>query len=384
MEIRVPHYYRKFACTADQCPDTCCAGWQIVIDEKTLCRYQQTKGAFGNRLANSIDWKEGVFHQYEERRCAFLDERNLCDIYTEAGPEFFCKTCRTYPRHIEEFENVREISLALSCPEAAKLILTGKEPVRFLTVEKESKEEIYESFDFFLYSKLMDAREILFEMLQDRKRPIAQRIAMGLSFTHDLQARIYRRDFDGMETVFWRYTKDGAKDRFVKYLKPYEDRKQETKAFKKEILRQFEKLEVLRDSWPELLKAAEKSAEDEALDQSFWEEDSQISLEIIAEHLMIYFLFTYFCGAVYDEEAHSKMKFAVIGTLMILETAKAYWKDHREMGKLKAVLETAKRYSREVEHSDENIELLEKLSRRQSVFGLNALLTVIVNSLGKG
>ena len=36
MEIRVPHYYRKFRCTADKCPDTCCAGWQIVIDEETL------------------------------------------------------------------------------------------------------------------------------------------------------------------------------------------------------------------------------------------------------------------------------------------------------------------------------------------------------------
>lgn len=383
MEIRVPHYYRKFVCTADQCPDTCCAGWQIVIDEKTLCRYQQMDGAFGNRLANSIDWKEGVFRQYEERRCAFLDERNLCDIYTEAGPEFFCKTCRTYPRHIEEFENVREISLALSCPEAAKLILKGQEPVRFLTTEKEAKEEIYESFDFFLYSKLMDAREILFEMLQDRSRPIAQRMAMGLSFTHDLQARIYRRDLGGMETVFRRYTADGAKDRFVKYIKPYENKNEEAKAFKKEMLRQFEKLEVLRESWTELLTVTEKSLEDEELEKSFLEEEPNISLEIVAEHLMIYFLFTYFCGAVYDEEAHSKMKFAVIGTLMILETAKAYWKDHREAGKMGAILETAKCYSREVEHSDENIELLEKLSRRQGVFGLNALLTGIVNSFGK-
>ena len=44
-----------------------------------------------------------------------------------------------------------------------------------------------------------------------------------------------------------------------------------------------------------------------------------------------------------------------------------------------AVLEAAKRYSREVEHSDENIELLEKLSRREGVFGLDSLLTGILN-----
>ena len=44
-----------------------------------------------------------------------------------------------------------------------------------------------------------------------------------------------------------------------------------------------------------------------------------------------------------------------------------------------AVLEAAKRYSREVEHSDENIELLEKLSRREGVFGLESMLTGVLN-----
>ena len=100
MEIRVPNYHRKFKCTADKCPDTCCAGWQIVIDEETLEKYHKYEGSFGNRLANSIDWREGVFKQYEDKRCAFLDENNLCDIYTEAGPEMFCRTCKSYPRHL--------------------------------------------------------------------------------------------------------------------------------------------------------------------------------------------------------------------------------------------------------------------------------------------
>ena len=94
---------------------------------------------------------------------------------------------------------------------------------------------------------------------------------------------------------------------------------------------------------------------------------------------MIYFIFTYFCGAVYDEEAHSKMKFSVIGTLMVLETAKTLWAENPDAGKMAAVLEAAKQYSREVEHSDENIELLEKLSRREGVFGLDSMLTGILN-----
>ena len=39
-----------------------------------------------------------------------------------------------------------------------------------------------------------------------------------------------------------------------------------------------------------------------------------------------------------------------------------------------AILEAAKDYSREVEHSDENIELLEKLSKREGTFGMESLL----------
>lgn len=379
MEIRVPYYYKKFQCTADRCPDTCCAGWQIVIDEETLEKYHKFEGPFGNRLANSIDWREGVFKQYEDKRCAFLDENNLCDIYTEAGPGMFCRTCKTYPRHFEEFENVREISLAMSCPEAAKLILEPKEPVTFVTVEKKYKEEIYEEFDFLLYSKLVDARELIIGMLQDRTRPVEERMAMALAFTHDLQARIYRGHTIAMETVFERYSAEGAKERFVNYLKPYQGLLEDANNFKKEMLKQFSKLEVLRDSWPELLAKTLENVEDAELEKSWKSADGDAELEIIAEHLMVYFIFTYFCGAVYDEEAHSKMKFSVIGTLMILETAKMLWAENPAAGKMAAVLEAAKRYSREVEHSDENIELLEKLSRRESVFGLRSLLIGILN-----
>ena len=104
MEFTFPNYYKEFSCIAGSCPDTCCAGWQIVIDNKTLKKYQHFKGPFHNRLHNDIDWKEHVFRQYN-RRCAFLNEENLCDIYTEAGPKMLCDTCRNYPRHIEEFES---------------------------------------------------------------------------------------------------------------------------------------------------------------------------------------------------------------------------------------------------------------------------------------
>lgn len=108
MQITRPDYYKEFTCIADVCPDTCCAGWQIVIDEKSLKKYRRVKGPFRGRLHNDIDWKEQVFHQYH-RRCAFLNEKNLCDIYSEIGKEMLCDTCRKYPRHIKNLKDFGNI-----------------------------------------------------------------------------------------------------------------------------------------------------------------------------------------------------------------------------------------------------------------------------------
>ena len=188
MIYTVPHYYNHFKCIASECPDTCCAGWGIMIDRASLKKYREMDGPFGSRLHNSIHWKEGSFKQYRGR-CAFLNEENLCDIYSEAGPEYLCRTCRTYPRHIEEFEGCREMTLCLSCIEAARIILGCEEPVRFITREDE-REETYEEFDFFLYTKLMDARELALDILRNRTWSWADRTSLCLGLAHDLQARI--------------------------------------------------------------------------------------------------------------------------------------------------------------------------------------------------
>ena len=39
MLYTIPDYYNEFSCIAGDCPDTCCAGWQIVIDKKSLKKY---------------------------------------------------------------------------------------------------------------------------------------------------------------------------------------------------------------------------------------------------------------------------------------------------------------------------------------------------------
>lgn len=46
MQYTIPDYYKEFTCIADKCEDTCCAGWKIVIDKKSLNKYKHVKGKF--------------------------------------------------------------------------------------------------------------------------------------------------------------------------------------------------------------------------------------------------------------------------------------------------------------------------------------------------
>ena len=376
MQYTVPHYYNKFHCTADQCEDTCCAGWQIMIDERSLKKYRKVKGAFGNRLFNSIDWKEGSFLQYDGR-CAFLDENNLCDICSELGPDMFCKTCRNYPRHIEEFPNVREISLSLSCMEAGKLILGCTSPVRFLTKETEREEAEDETFDYFLYDKLLSVRESAIRILQNREEKIELRIAMALGLAHDAECKIRKGNLFEVDEVCARYEKEGSPQRFLKKLKSCQEENGKRFQIMQELWSIFDELEILRKQWPDYIKDLEDilyHSEEEYLEMQTEFRENVLQKHSYSEQLMVYFVFTYFCGGVYDGRGYSKMLMAVVSTLLIEELAMAvYWKKEKQFTFMDMV-EVAHHYSREVEHSDENLETLERIVAEKDYMWYNKLL----------
>lgn len=403
MRYTVPDYYKNFQCIAGDCPATCCAGWQIVIDDAALKKYKNCKTPFGNRLANSIDWKEKTFHQYAGR-CAFLDERNLCDIYTEAGPDMFCRTCRNYPRHIEEFENEREISLSLSCPVVARMLLDRREKVTFVTRESE-KEEQYEEFDEFLYFMLQDCRSVMFEILQDRREPMAFRMAKVLALAHDVQNRIDARQMFDIENVLERYQREGADGALKRKLEPYGRISAQFLMSGQSLMALLSELEVLDPSWPPQVKIYQKylyGQGKEAYEKlRRWSEKNMDWLELEAEQLMIYFLFTYFCGAVYDGNALAKVKMAVVCTLLIQEmelgaqasgvkgciSAEASGSEgcisvealDAEVLTLEDRARIAWRFSRELEHSDQNLEKMEELMEHSEAAEFEVLLAAILS-----
>ncbi len=89
-------------------------------------------------------------------------------ICTALGEKSLCKTCKMYPRHVEEFEDVREITLSVSCPEVARILMVKRNRSVFLLMKQ--GEEEYDDFDPFLYSKLVDARKVMIDILQDRDK----------------------------------------------------------------------------------------------------------------------------------------------------------------------------------------------------------------------
>ncbi|MFR8178806.1 MAG: hypothetical protein ACLU80_01630 [Dorea sp.] len=47
--------------------------------------------------------------------------------------------------------------------------------------------------------------------------------------------------------------------------------------------------------------------------------------QVKCEQLFVYFLYTYFCGAVYDARVYGKVQMAAVSVLLISELWKARW-----------------------------------------------------------
>ena len=349
-----PDYYKKFHCTADKCIDTCCAEWQIVIDDDSLEKYGKYEGDYQQTLCQNIDWEEGVFEHNKRGKCAFLRGDNLCDMYIHMGAGSLCSTCREYPRHTEEFENLREITLSLSCPEVAKIVMNTTEPVTFISKE-DDEDENYEDFDYFLFSELEDVREEMICIMQNRSISIGDRIGEILQISASVQ-----RHYDAGSLILWKEFDESDR---VRVNDEYE-------FFERVFLFLFEEFEILYPQWAEVLvesrlflfsEGREVFEQNKEEFETWWNTSGLTPLEIVLEQLVVYFISVYLLGAVYDENVLGKIDACIGHTIEIYLLLLGRWLKHGELA-MDDVMEVVYRYSREIEHSDENLERAEMLN----------------------
>ena len=356
MLLRVPEYYRQFQCTASACPDNCCIGWEIDIDPESEARYRQIEGPFGDRLRDAIRREgETACFRLNGERCAMLNGDNLCDLILHLGEDALCQICRDHPRFTETFGALRETGVGLCCPEAARLLFTRRDPLTFLVEETEEAAEETECDQTNLAS-LLEVRETLFHIVQDRSHPLVQRME---------EALVYGAQFQG-ESVSEEADAKGAAETV------------------REWLTALRALEAINQMWTERLEAAihilDRSGEELSLllerfcgSVEQWEQG--------LEHLMMYFLFRYFLKAVYTGDCLTPIQLAVFSCLLIgvLELTRFV-----ELGSLPEGerIAAAGLYSKQMEYSEENREQLEDWLILDARFSVDRL-RMVLRAVGK-
>ncbi len=192
-----PAFYRRFHCIAAACPDSCCQGWDVVIDERTEAFYQAVEGDFGDRLRGTICTDadgDRVFRLADQKKCPFWGADKLCDIYRTLGEEHLCQTCARFPRISMEYEGFTEYTLALACPEAARLILAEENAYADFTLTEAAGCGDYTAEEMTL---LLRARREMAEILQEAA-PLHDRLSRLLDSADSVQEMLTAEQGDDM------------------------------------------------------------------------------------------------------------------------------------------------------------------------------------------
>lgn len=109
----------------------------------------------------------------------------------------------------------------------------------------------------------------------------------------------------------------------------------------------------MQESYGELREAFEQYKKENA------------DIDIHLEQILVYFLFTYFPGAVYDGMVFAKAQMAVYCTWMVELLWMTDWLLNGKILDKERMIELLYRFSREVEHSDENLTKLDKIMEKK-------------------
>lgn len=322
MRVITPSYYEAFACAASRCPDTCCKRWEVVVDEETLARYERLPGPLGDRVRAHLrrDEEGDCFLAFSDGGCPMLRSDGLCSLQYEFGAEALSRVCGRYPRFRYEFGARVEEGVSLSCPTACRLILSTPFALRARQADAPPS---LNDIDPGCYYAMLRGREIAFRLAEDRRFPVRARMAQILRFGAELEASLDTPDavlaaWSGPKAPVDTLALPAKRDDFSR-LKAV-----------------FLGMEALDPGFPAQLAACNACpplADSEA-----------------EERLLQYFLYKYFLQAAYDGRLLKKLQLCAASLLLCGALCAEVPAQDRD-----TLADRLHRYSREVEHSEENL-----------------------------
>lgn len=313
MILRTPSFYKDFKCIAGACPDSCCQGWEVDADEESLEFYKNLNHKIKDKIDSVLDKDEfgnTIFKLAPKKRCPFLNDDNLCDMHIAIGSEHTPYTCRMFPRFINDFGGTRELGVSFSCPVASDMMWNLKEPMSFVDELNDLPPELNE-IDAQTYFYLTKARKTAFSIVQNREKPINERLIEILDF--------------------------GAKTQ--NDLEEYIEGDNEIDFFDV-----FKNPELINPEWLEKVNNPTVKP---------------VSNEIYNENIASYFIFRYFLNACNDYDVLSKVKMAVVGVLVNTYFGEDSWTIHL--------------WSKETEHSQYNMDRYIRLLKDAKCLSIDEL-----------
>ena len=309
MRIRKPTCFDDFRCIASACPDSCCKEWDVQVDAAFAEYYRSLPGDLGDRLRSVLKDEDGeTYMVIEDGRCPMWRRDGLCRIQSELGEGALCKTCREFPRLTHDYGDFVELGLELSCPEAARMILSRD----MVSVEAEIPGDGVPEYDEAAMAVLKATREKVLALLADGTCPV--NVSLALAFLYGCQAQ---GELDSGETM--PFDAEAA----------LESAREMAKAGGESgILDFFAGLEILTPRWRELLAAPAPMD---------WQDGFR--------RLARYFVERYWLQAVSDYDLYSRVKLMLVSCLAI-----------RAVGG--ELAETAQLYSKEIENNIDNVEAI--------------------------
>ncbi len=202
--IKILDIYKQFRCIAGKCPDSCCTGWKIIVDNESADKYNQAVGNIGDRLRRALVDGNKKYFRLDGDRCPFLNKDNLCDIYIELGESSLCETCTAYPRVIRKEQKngnmLMEACLTMSCPEAARLMMEKRIEIEELTDTNDNAVDNRQSKSIICSDDMV--QNLCISIIQDRRVPLYKRIITVIMFINVISREKNVEIFEDIYTQF--------------------------------------------------------------------------------------------------------------------------------------------------------------------------------------